>query len=35
VAGTADDFVHDSPWQAIGLAALVGVLVGLVASRRS
>ena len=35
VAGTADDFVHDSPWQAIGLAALVGVLIGLVASRRS
>jgi ElaB/YqjD/DUF883 family membrane-anchored ribosome-binding protein len=34
VAGSADDFVRDSPWQAVGLAALVGVLVGLVAARR-
>jgi ElaB/YqjD/DUF883 family membrane-anchored ribosome-binding protein len=34
VAGTADDFVHDSPWQAVGIAALVGVLIGLVAARR-
>jgi ElaB/YqjD/DUF883 family membrane-anchored ribosome-binding protein len=35
VAGSADDFVHDSPWQAVGIAALVGVLIGLVATRRS
>jgi ElaB/YqjD/DUF883 family membrane-anchored ribosome-binding protein len=35
VAGSADDFVRDSPWQAVGLAALVGVLIGLVATRRS
>jgi ElaB/YqjD/DUF883 family membrane-anchored ribosome-binding protein len=34
VAGTADDFVHDSPWLAVGIAALVGVLIGLVAARR-
>jgi ElaB/YqjD/DUF883 family membrane-anchored ribosome-binding protein len=32
---TADDYVHDSPWQAIGIAALVGALVGIVATRRS
>jgi len=32
VAGSADDFVRDSPWQAVGIAALIGVLVGLVAT---
>ena len=35
VAGTADDFVRDSPWQAIGIAALVGAVVGILATRRS
>lgn len=35
VATTADDYVHDSPWQAVGIAALVGAVVGIVASRRS
>jgi ElaB/YqjD/DUF883 family membrane-anchored ribosome-binding protein len=35
VAGSADDFVRDSPWQAVGIAALIGVLIGLVATRRS
>jgi ElaB/YqjD/DUF883 family membrane-anchored ribosome-binding protein len=34
-ATTADDYVHDSPWQAIGIAALVGALVGILATRRS
>jgi ElaB/YqjD/DUF883 family membrane-anchored ribosome-binding protein len=34
-AGSADDYVRDSPWQAVGIAALVGVLIGLVATRRS
>ena len=34
-AATADDYVHDSPWQAVGIAALVGALVGIVAARRS
>jgi ElaB/YqjD/DUF883 family membrane-anchored ribosome-binding protein len=34
-ARTADDYVHDSPWQAIGLAALVGAVVGILVSRRS
>jgi ElaB/YqjD/DUF883 family membrane-anchored ribosome-binding protein len=35
VAGTADDYVHGSPWQAIGIAALVGAVVGILATRRS
>jgi len=34
-ASSADDYVRDSPWQAVGIAALVGVLIGLVATRRS
>jgi ElaB/YqjD/DUF883 family membrane-anchored ribosome-binding protein len=34
-ATTADDYVHDSPWQAIGIAALVGAVVGILATRRS
>ena len=33
--GTADDFVRDSPWQAVGIAALVGAVVGILATRRS
>jgi ElaB/YqjD/DUF883 family membrane-anchored ribosome-binding protein len=35
VASTADDYVRDSPWQAIGMAALVGAVVGILATRRS
>jgi ElaB/YqjD/DUF883 family membrane-anchored ribosome-binding protein len=35
LAGTADDYVRDSPWQAIGIAALVGAVVGILATRRS
>ncbi len=34
-ATTADDYVHDSPWQAIGIAAVVGAVVGILATRRS
>lgn len=33
-ARAADDYVHESPWTAIGLAAGVGVLVGLALGRR-
>jgi ElaB/YqjD/DUF883 family membrane-anchored ribosome-binding protein len=29
-----DDYVHDNPWQSIGVAAGVGVLIGLLLSRR-
>ncbi len=35
VASTADDYVRESPWQAIGIAALVGAVVGILATRRS
>ncbi|MGO9930341.1 MAG: YqjD family protein [Steroidobacteraceae bacterium] len=35
LAGTADDYVRESPWQAIGIAALVGAVVGILATRRS
>ena len=35
VATTADDYVRESPWQAIGIAALVGAVVGVLAPRRS
>ena len=34
-ASTADDYVRDNPWQAIGIAALVGAVVGILATRRS
>ncbi len=33
-AQATDDYVHESPWTAIGIAAGVGVLVGLLAGRR-
>lgn len=33
-AQATDDYVHESPWMAIGIATGVGVLVGLLASRR-
>jgi ElaB/YqjD/DUF883 family membrane-anchored ribosome-binding protein len=35
VASTADDYVRDSPWQAIGIAALIGAVVGILATRRN
>ena len=35
VAGRkADDYVHDHPWQSIGVAAGIGLLVGLLIGRR-
>jgi len=33
-ARATDDYVHDNPWRAIGIAAGVGVLIGLLISRR-
>ena len=33
-ARATDDFVHDQPWQAVGIAAGVGFLVGLILGRR-
>ena len=32
---TADDYVRDNPWQAIGAVALLGVTVGFLLARRS
>jgi ElaB/YqjD/DUF883 family membrane-anchored ribosome-binding protein len=33
-ARVTDDYVRDNPWQAIGAAAAVGFLVGVLVSRR-
>jgi ElaB/YqjD/DUF883 family membrane-anchored ribosome-binding protein len=33
-ARVTDDYVHDNPWQAIGVAAAIGLLIGLVIGRR-
>ncbi len=33
-ARVTDDYVHDNPWQAIGIAGLTGLLVGMLISRR-
>lgn len=33
-ARATDDYVHDNPWQAIGVAGLTGLLVGMLISRR-
>lgn len=33
-ARVTDDYVHDKPWQAIGIAAAIGVVVGLLMNRR-
>ena len=32
---TADEYVRDNPWQAIGAMALIGVTVGFLLARRS
>ena len=34
-ANTADNYIRESPWQAVGIAALVGAIVGILATRRS
>jgi ElaB/YqjD/DUF883 family membrane-anchored ribosome-binding protein len=33
-ARATDDYVHDNPWQAIGVAAVLGFAVGLLMNRR-
>ncbi|MCC2594890.1 DUF883 family protein [Pusillimonas sp. MFBS29] len=33
-ARATDDYVHDNPWQAIGMAGLAGVLIGALIGRR-
>jgi ElaB/YqjD/DUF883 family membrane-anchored ribosome-binding protein len=33
-ARAADDFVNENPWQAVGIAAGIGVLLGIIIGRR-
>ena len=33
-ARATDDFVHDNPWQAVGIAAAIGFLLGLLINRK-
>ena len=33
-ARATDEFVHDNPWKAVGVAAGVGLIVGLLIARR-
>lgn len=33
-ARATDDFVHDHPWQAVGIAAAVGLALGVLIGRR-
>jgi hypothetical protein len=33
MSDSTDDFVHESPWKAIAIAALGGILVGMLAAR--
>lgn len=34
VGDAADEFVHENPWKAIGAAAGIGLVVGMLVSRR-
>jgi ElaB/YqjD/DUF883 family membrane-anchored ribosome-binding protein len=34
VARLTDEYVHDNPWQAVGIAAGVGLIVGMLIGRR-
>ena len=31
---TSDEYVHDNPWQAVGVAAVVGIVIGALITRR-
>lgn len=33
-ARTTDEFVHEHPWQAVGIAAALGLVLGVLISRR-
>jgi len=35
VTKTTDSYVRDNPWQVVGIAAVVGVVLGVLLSRRS
>ena len=34
VGSSTDDYVHDNPWQSVGIAAGIGLLVGILIGRR-
>lgn len=34
IARTTDDYVHENPWTSIGIAAGIGLLLGIVVGRR-
>ncbi len=34
IADNADDYIHKKPWEAIGVAAGIGLLIGLLVGRR-
>lgn len=34
LADSTDDYVRENPWQAVGLAAAVGVLIGMLIARK-
>lgn len=33
-ARATDDFVHENPWKAVGIGAAIGVILGMLISRR-
>ena len=33
-ARVTDDYVRDNPWQAVGIAAMAGLVLGILISRR-
>ena len=33
-AKVTDEYVHDNPWQAVGIAAMAGLVLGILISRR-
>ena len=35
ITKTTDSYVRDNPWQVVGIAALIGLTVGILVSRRS
>jgi ElaB/YqjD/DUF883 family membrane-anchored ribosome-binding protein len=34
IADAADEYVHENPWQSVGIAAGIGLLLGLLLARR-
>ena len=34
ISADSDDYVHESPWTAVGFAAAIGVLLGVLIARR-